>query len=265
MVTRTYSDAIDSAHGRQIMNMDTKVGKRVSFDIDREVIRCSHPDSKQEFLPADLSLDDRLPFLEPEERRLLSRIQERTYANMIGLVDHIVGTRIVETLFARIEETMAERMPPGYRFFPQHGDVEEFALARSRWSLLALTCHIESFTGAHNRQSSEWLREDASLTAQARDEAVNDFIVLLQGIDVLLLFQADFDVDYFAAICPRAIATRDIELLREKLLSAYRRQYIASGMLRPRFADLLGQMINADQAARIRVDLAQGSAGVPAH
>src|SRR5258705_10894522 len=111
------------------MNMDTKVGKRISWDIDHEVIRCCHSDSTQEFLPAGLSLDDRLPFLEPEERRLLSRIQERTYANMIGLVDHIVGARIVETLFARLEELIAERMPPGDRFFPQRGDVEEFVLA----------------------------------------------------------------------------------------------------------------------------------------
>src|ERR1700757_3429252 len=70
------------AHGRQIMNMDTKIGKRISLDIDREEIRCSHSDPKHEFLPADLSLVDRLPFLAPEVRGLLSRIQERTYANM---------------------------------------------------------------------------------------------------------------------------------------------------------------------------------------
>ena len=71
----------------------------------------------------------------------------------------------------------------------------------------------------------------------------------------MLLFQADFDVDYFAAVCSRTIATRGIELLRETLLSTYRWQYITSGMLHPRFADLLGQMINAYQAARIRADL----------
>ena len=59
-----------------------EVSKRVRWDIDRDVIRGRSFDFTQRFLPDGLSKVDRLDFLTANDRRLLSQIQGRTYANM---------------------------------------------------------------------------------------------------------------------------------------------------------------------------------------
>ena len=67
-----------------------EVSKRVRWDIDRDVIRGRKFDSKK-FLPDGLSKVDRLPFLDADEKRLVSQIQGRTYANIFGLVERYIG------------------------------------------------------------------------------------------------------------------------------------------------------------------------------
>ena len=159
-----------------------EVSKRIRWDIDRDVIRDRAFDFEHEFLPEGLSRLGTLPFLSARERRLLSQIQGRTYANMFGLVERYIGAKMLEisrdhwlgdqvalealvrftdeelkhqALFRRIEAMIAEGMPAGYRFLPQPNDVASFVLGKSTWAVLALTCHIEIFTLAHYRQSIE--------------------------------------------------------------------------------------------------------------
>jgi hypothetical protein len=159
-----------------------EVSKRIRWDIDRDVIRDRAFDFGHEFLPEGLSRLGTLPFLSAGERRLLSQIQGRTYANMFGLVERYIGAKMLEisrdhwlgdqvalealvrftdeelkhqALFRRIEAMIAEGMPVGYRFLPQPNDVASFVLGKSTWAVLALTCHIELFTLAHYRQSIE--------------------------------------------------------------------------------------------------------------
>ena len=170
-----------------------EVSKRIRWDIDRDVIRNRTFDFSKKFLPDGLSKISRLGFLTDEERRLLSQIQGRTYANMFGLVERFIGAKMLEVsrdhwlgdqtalealvrftdeelkhqeLFRRIERLTAEGMAPGYRFVPQPNDVAGVVLGKSTWSVLALTCLIELFTQTHYRES---IAPDAELSELYKD------------------------------------------------------------------------------------------------
>ena len=53
-------------------------------------------DFTKKFLPDGLSFVDRMPFLGADERRLLSQVQGRSYANIFGLVERYIGAKILE-------------------------------------------------------------------------------------------------------------------------------------------------------------------------
>jgi len=159
-----------------------EVSKRIRWDIDRDVIRGRRFDFSKKFLPDGLSRIGDAPFLTADERRLVSQIQGRTYANMFGLVERFISVKILEVsrdhwlgdqvalealvrftdeelkhqeLFRRLEAMTASGMAPGYRFSAQANDVAGAVLGASTWAVLGLTCHIELFTQAHYRQSIE--------------------------------------------------------------------------------------------------------------
>ena len=60
--------------------------KRVRWDIDKDVIRGRSFDTAHKFLPDGLSLADAFTTLSADEKRYVSQIQGRTYANIFGLV-----------------------------------------------------------------------------------------------------------------------------------------------------------------------------------
>ena len=191
-----------------------------------------------------------------------------------------------QELFRRLERLTAEGLPAGYQFLPQPNDVANAVLAASTWAVLGLTCDIELFTQAHYRQSidpdpelsdlwkdvflyhwkeesqhaildeMEWLREDAKLDAAQRDSAVNDLIALVGAVDGILQMQSKADADYFLAVCGRPFNSAEAESIRATFLRAYRWQYIGSGVQEPRFLEVLGSMITAEQGERINQALA---------
>jgi hypothetical protein len=157
-----------------------EVSKRVRWDIDRDVIRGRKFDFSRKFLPDGISKVNELEFLTADERRQLSQIQGRTYANMFGLVERFIGPKILEVsrehwlgdqtkfealirftdeelkhqeLFRRIDKMAAEEMLEGYNFLPQPNEVASVVLGKSTWAVLALTCHIELFVLAHYHAS----------------------------------------------------------------------------------------------------------------
>lgn len=170
-----------------------KASKRVRWDIDRDVIRGRSFNPHDKLLPDGLTFIPELDFLEPDEQRLLSQLQGRSYANMLGLFERFIGAKMLELsrdhwfgdqtalealvrftdeemkhqeLFRRIEHLAARRMPRGYHFDVVPNDVAAFVLGKSTWAVLALTCHIELFTQAHYRAS---MASDDSLSALYRD------------------------------------------------------------------------------------------------
>jgi hypothetical protein len=165
-------------HGRYAHCIE--VSKRIRWEIERDVFKGRRFDFEREFLPSGLSHVDRLDFLAPSERRLMSQIQGRTYAYLFGLVERFINAKMLELsrdhwfgdqvalealirfsdeelkhqeLFRRIESMIGERMAPGYVRTADANAVAHAVLSKSSWSVLALTCHIELFTQAHYKQS----------------------------------------------------------------------------------------------------------------
>ena len=191
-----------------------------------------------------------------------------------------------QELFRRLETMMADGMPAGYRFLPQSNEVAGAVLAASTWAVLALTCDIELFSQAHYRSSiepetqidplwkdvflfhwkeesqhaildeMEWMREDQRLDADQRDQAISDLIGLVGAVDGICQVQAEADAAYFAGVAGRRFPADEARAIGATLLGAYRWQYILSGVQDPRFLEILGSMIDADQGARINAALA---------
>jgi hypothetical protein len=156
--------------------------KRVSWDIDKDVIRGRSLMSSETFLPMSLSKTDRLDFLAVADKRLMSQVQGRTYANIFGLVERFINAKILEItrdhwfgdqvalealvrfsneelrhqeLFRRVERMCADLMPVGYRFLPDPNELAQGVLGKSTWAVLGLTCFIEIFVLSHYRQAMD--------------------------------------------------------------------------------------------------------------
>jgi len=186
-------EAMQQTQARDRYAKCIEVSKRIRWEIDRDVIRGRKFDVSKKFLPDGLCRMGKLDFLGAGEKRLVSQIQGRTYANMFGLVERFIGPKIVEVsrehwlgdqtafealvrftdeelkhqeMFRRIERLTAEAMPAGYTFLPQPNDVANAVLGKCTWAVLALICHIELFVLAHYRQSIE---PDADLSELWKD------------------------------------------------------------------------------------------------
>ena len=191
-----------------------------------------------------------------------------------------------QEMFRRLEVMMAPGMPAGYRFLPQPNEVAQAVLAASTWAVLALVLDIELFSQAHYRSSiepaaqidplwkdvflfhwkeesqhaildeMEWMREDEKLDDAQRDEAVSQLIGLVAAVDGICQCQASADAEYFALAAGRPFDENQRRAIHETTLAAYRWQYIASGVQDPRYLEVLGSMISAEQGARINAALA---------
>ena len=156
------------------------VSRRVDWKIDEDVIRGRQFDLSKKFLPDGLSRVDELPFLNATERRFISQVQGRTYANMFGLVERFINSAVLDAtrdfhmgdqvalealvqfsaqelkhqeLFRRLDQMASEVLPDGYEFAPDADKVAEIVLSKSRWSVMGLTLLIELFTQEHYRES----------------------------------------------------------------------------------------------------------------
>ena len=170
-----------------------EISKKVRWDIDKDVIQGREFDLSHKFLPDGLSKVDQLDFLNEEDRKFLSQVQGRTYANMFGFVERFIVAKMLDVtrghwlgdqialealvrfcdeelkhqeLFRRIEPMLAVGMPPGYTFPHQPDVVAGAVLERSTWTVLALILEIELFTQEHYRQSIE---PDENLSALYKD------------------------------------------------------------------------------------------------
>jgi hypothetical protein len=190
-----------------------------------------------------------------------------------------------QELFRRLDHMAAAQMPAGYSFAPDSNEVARVVLGKSDWAVLALTLHIELFTQSHYRQSIdpdtrlsalwkdvflyhwkeesqhaildelEWIREDEKLSVSERDRAVNDFIELVVAVDNILKAQSLHDASYFVSNCNRAFTSDELRSIEAVFLSAYRWQYIISGVQNTRFSEVLGKMINDEQSAKVMAAL----------
>jgi hypothetical protein len=157
-----------------------RASKKIRWDIDLDVIRNRVFTPAQKYLPDGLSLVANFPGLSEDDKRFVSQIQGRTYANMFALVERFINAKILELsrdhwfgdqtalealirlsdeelkhqmLFRRIDAMIAEVLPAGYRFEVDANAVAGLVLSKSTWAVLALTLDIELFSQLHYRQS----------------------------------------------------------------------------------------------------------------
>jgi hypothetical protein len=191
-----------------------------------------------------------------------------------------------QELFRRMETMIGSQLPTGYRQVAEPNDVARAVLAASTWSVLALTCHIELFVQAHYAESIgprdelcplfkdvfkyhwkdesrhvvldelEWKDEHARLAPAERDQAVDDLIALVAAVDGLLQKQSESDTDYFIRSVSRSFSIEETAQIGACVLSAYRWQYIVSGVRHPHFGRLLTSMTTPAQMLRIQTALA---------
>jgi len=170
-----------------------EVSKRIRWEIERDVFHGRDFDYRQKFLPDGLSKVGEFTFLTDEEKRVLSQVQGRTYANIFGLVERFINAKVLEIsrdhwlgdqtalealirfsdeelkhqeMFRRIEAMIGASMPEGYVFSPDPNVVAAAVLSKSTWAVLGLTCHIELFTQAHYKHTIE---PDAELSELYKD------------------------------------------------------------------------------------------------
>ena len=288
------------------------VSKRIGWVIDSDVIHGRKFDVSMKSVPDGLSAIERLPFLAAGEKRLVSQIQSRTFANIFGLVERFIAAKVLELsrshrpgnrvalealarlgraleqqeMFRRIERMAAAGMAEGYAFLPEPDALASIVLGKSTWAVLALICHIELFVLAHRRESIdvdpnlsarckdafldhwneeskhaelaelEWMREDARVTEEQRDRAVDELIDLLVAVHGIVQSQSQLDAEYFLRICWRTFGRDQAERIRAGMLDAYRSQYMVSGVA-GRFGEVLSRFVTPAQHERIRKVLAR--------
>ena len=173
-------NAIDKVPDSERYARCIQTSKRVRWDVDDDVIRGRCFDAAHKFLPDGLSLVDAFTSLSADEKRFVSQIQGRTYANVFGLVERFINAKVLElshdhwfgdqvalealvrfsdeelkhqALFRRIDAMISDVLPDGYRFDVDPNAVAHAVLGKSTWAVLALTLDIELFTQLHYRQS----------------------------------------------------------------------------------------------------------------
>ena len=140
-----------------------EASKRVHWEIDKDIIRGRRFDTAHKFLPDGLSLAAEFKTLSADEKRFVSQIQGRTYANIFGLVERFINAKVLElshdhwfgdqvalealvrfsdeelkhqALFRRIDAMIGEVLPAGYRFDIDPNGVAHAVLGKSTWAVL---------------------------------------------------------------------------------------------------------------------------------
>jgi hypothetical protein len=198
-----------------------------------------------------------------------------------------------QEMFRRLEAQMTEDMPIGYVQTADANAVARAVLGKSTWAVLALTLDIELFVQAHYRASIapqddlselwkdvflfhwkeesqhaildeiELISEDRKLNSAQRSAAVDDLIALVGAVDGILQAQAQADASYFIQASATAFTEQQREQIQEKVIKAYRWQYIVSGVMEPRFQKVLFGLVDESQAVRIKNALAPLTYAIP--
>jgi hypothetical protein len=170
-----------------------EASKRVHWEVEKDVIRGRRFDTAHKFLPDGLVLSHAFTTLSPAEKRFVSQIQGRTYANVFGLVERFINAKVLElsqehwlgdqhalealvgfsdqelkhqALFRRIDSLIDEVLPMGYTFDIDANAVAQAVLGKSTWAVLALTLDIELFTQTHYLES---IQDEPNLSELFKD------------------------------------------------------------------------------------------------
>jgi len=218
-----------------------EVSKRIRWEIERDVIRGRRFDFSRPFLPVGRWQGRTYAnIFGLVERFIGAKVMDVSRDYWLG--DQVALEALVrftdeelkhQEMFRRLDDLMNEDMPAGYACVAEPNAVARAVLSKSTWAVLGLTCHIELFTQLHYRSSIdpeqhidplwkdvflfhwreesqhaildelEWKREDARLSNDERDRAVDELIELVGAVDGILQAQAQADTHYFLSHCGR--------------------------------------------------------------
>ena len=247
------------------------------------------PDGDRKAMPDGLSRLDELPALGDAARRLLARIQARTYANMLSVVECFAsgGADIAPAdrdWLRAVERAAAAETPENYRFVVPFDRLVIATQGRCAWAGHAVALALALQAQAHYRSSiapddqlsnvwralflqnwrrvapravsaeKAWWRADAVLDAAGRAAAVGDLLALLATLDAAVQTQAAADAACFlGSAAARAAPPRAVRAL---LRRAYRWQYVGIGIQEARFVALLQSLLDAGELRRLRTAVA---------
>lgn len=178
-----------------------------------------------------------------------------------------------QKMFWRADIMMAAQMPAGYQFLADGAALAQSYIEAPAWTLWAMGVMSDMVAETHFREGNaqarplsplfadifryhwleksqlmsldtrEWRREDAKNPDRAA--CVTALIDLLTSIDDILKAQASADAEYFCITTGRPVSLDELVRIRNSLLTAYRRQHIATRIKHPHveltFAELAGQ------------------------
>jgi len=197
-------------------------------------------------------------------------------------------------MFRRLRDRVNATMGIEARLLGDQAATARYVLSKSTGAVLLLTACIEWFTQLHYTAAfkeddgldpftkevfrAHWLEESqhaqmdhletlrafAPLSAEERDQAIDELIELVAAVDGLLQTQVGHDIENLAAYLGRRFTPAEVEDLRAGLLKAKRYVFIESGVTHPRFQELFGEVTTPAQQERVGAALAGLLGSVPA-
>lgn len=195
-----------------------------------------------------------------------------------------------QKMFWRAEILMAAKMPAGYQFVADGANLAQAFLDASPWTVWASAVMGDMVAETHFNESKaqsrqlsplfadifrfhwleksqlktldtrEWRREDAKLPEGGHTACVTELIGLLTAMDDLLKVQASADAEYFCIAIGRPVGLDELVRIRNSLLSAYRRQHLATRIKHPHVELTFAELAGKDQARRLADVMGQLSA-----
>lgn len=196
-------------------------------------------------------------------------------------------------LFRQLRDEVNTTLGHDLRLVGDQAATAHFVLGKSTGAVLLLTACIEWFTQSHyldafqedgsldartkrvfkahwqeesqhaQMDHLETLRAFADLSDAERDLAVDELIELVGGVDALLQTQVELDLANFEQYVGRAYSEAKREELRTALLDSKRWTFLWSGVLHPRFTELIQEVTTPAQRERIGAAMQGLTGSVP--
>jgi hypothetical protein len=241
-------------------------------------------DAGRRWLPAALSGADRIACLTPGERLKLTHVEMGAYAHLFGCLEGFVEaehTAVFHEVLARADAAIG--FPIGR--LPEGRHLGSLMLGKHRGAVLLLSMAAEWQVQQHYLAclqedaaldpfarhvfKSHWLEESwhvrpdhletlrvfQSLTAAGVDDAIDDFIDLLIGVEGLLHIQARLDLESLLRYLRRRPGRADQQEILTAVLAAKRYTFVESGLAHASFRELLGMVATPAQQQRVRQGL----------
>jgi hypothetical protein len=226
-------------------------------------------------------------FIAPTLRRLAHAVEAREPATSEALFHAATEDVKHMALFREVRARLNADLGFPLVLLPEVGRVTGMVLDKQLGAVLLLTASIELLAERHYltcfhqdtsldplvwrifnaywREASrparlefvETLRVFERMALAERDQAIDDFVALMRGLDEILSSQARFDVENLLRSIRRPLTSAERAEVLAGVLAAKRYTFIESGLAHPTFRELFSLV--ATRAQRLRVEAALGT------